>query len=346
MMASQRLSVPPGFPFFLVLLYGVVGVSYPAAYISFAVWGGVGCVATYFLARQLVSKRLSRWATLFAVFYPADLFGCSFFFSEVVFSPCLGIGVALFVHSIRKPTLWLLFIAGLFLGYATLTRPFGVLFLPLLVAYLFFSTPSRWLASLVFSVGFLAVILPWTVRNYLVFGKLVLIATNGGSTFYSANNDLVASKPRDYGNWVATTRLPGRDLIDAQPDEVSHDKKEWELGIDWVKSHPGKFIFLGGCKAIRFWLPFVNYPSFKVYPVINILSMTPFIILILLGIIRTLKSRTDRHAFAVLHLILLANLIMVVIFWGDPRFRDANVLPRQITSSLSCPSRCILNLRV
>src|SRR6476620_5987086 len=32
----------PGFPFVLALLYSMTGISYPAAYISFALWGGLG----------------------------------------------------------------------------------------------------------------------------------------------------------------------------------------------------------------------------------------------------------------------------------------------------------------
>jgi hypothetical protein len=163
------------------------------------------------------------------------------------------------------------------------------------------------------------------MRNYAVYGRLVLIATNGGSTFYGANNDLVAGSPKEYGNWVSTTRLSGRNLIDAQPDEVSHDKMEWKLGIDWVKEHPGTYVVLGFAKVARFWLPFIQYPSFKRYPVPNILLMTPLLLLVGIGIVRALIRREGRRAFALPHLTLFANMLMVVIFWGDPRFRDANV---------------------
>src|SRR5205823_2498456 len=137
-------------------------------------------------------------------------------------------------------------LAGLFLGYATLTRSFGILFLPVFGLYLLGLPPTRrgLIGAALFAVGFLLVIAPWTIRNARVHHRFVLIATNGGSTCYGANNDVVAGSPREYGNWVSTTQLAGRDLIEAQPDEVSHDKMEWKLGVEWVKQHPDKFALL------------------------------------------------------------------------------------------------------
>jgi hypothetical protein len=77
-------------------------------------------------------------------------------------------------------------------------------------------------------------------------------------------------------------------------------------------------------KVIRFWLPFVQWPSLKSYPVVNILSTAPFLLLVFAGLAVTLR-RKNRVRFAVPHLALLASLFMAVVFWGDPRFRDANV---------------------
>jgi 4-amino-4-deoxy-L-arabinose transferase-like glycosyltransferase len=314
----------PGFPFFLALLYAIVGVSYPAAYLSFAVWGAVGVVAAYLLTRELTHEQPARVAALVASVYPPNIYDCSCFFSEVVFAPCLGLGLWLLARHIRTGSKIDAVGCGLLLGYATLTRPFGLLFLPIFFLCICDVRPRGWRPALLYAASFMAVIVPWSVRNYLVHGQPVLIATNGGSTFYGANNDLVASNPKDYGNWVSTTRLPWRNLIDSQPNEVSHDKMEWKLGIEWTMKNPEKFAGLGVAKVVRFWLPFVSYPSFKRYPAVNILSTTPFLILILVGMARTIIRWDGRRAFAILHLAMIANLVMVVIFWGEPRFRDAN----------------------
>ncbi len=316
----------PGFPIWLACLYSLAGVNYGLAYCSFAVLGGLGAIATYLLGCELAGERVGRFSAILAMLYPGDIFACSYFFSESLFAPCLGFGLWFILRYVRSGGYTNLFFAGILLGYAALTRSFGILFLPIFVVYLLgrpISFRSARCAGL-FGLGFLCVIAPWTYRNFEVHHKFVLIATNGGSTFYGANNELVAASPREYGNWVSTTRLAGRDQIDAQPDEVAHDKMEWKLGVDWVKGNPDKFAILAPFKILRFWSPFVQWPSLKTYPVANIVSTTPFLVLIGIGIFRSLRGG-EQSKFAVLHLTLLANLAMVLIFWGDPRFRDANV---------------------
>jgi hypothetical protein len=55
------------------------------------------------------------------------------------------------------------------------------------------------------------------------------------------------------------------------------------------------------------------------------LSTTPFLLLIGIGILRTVATSAGRRTYMVCHLTLLASLAMVVLFWGEPRFRDANM---------------------
>jgi 4-amino-4-deoxy-L-arabinose transferase-like glycosyltransferase len=313
----------PGFPFALVAVYSLFGTSTINAYVFFALCGGLGAVSAYALGRELRGESFARWAALVAAIYPPDIYAWSYFFSEVVFAPTLGFGLALLARQPGRRAWLAALAAGLLLGYAALTRSFAVLFLPAFA--LFLAWRLRWRDAVLYSLGFLAVVLPWTARNYQAHGKFVLIATNGGSTFYGANNPVVNAVPKEWGNWVATNRLPGRAGIEAQPDEVSHDKEEFRLGVEWVKAHPLDFAKLGVFKLVRFGLPFVQWPSFKVYPVPNILFTLPFLIPTVVGIGHTLRTRDLRRQFAVCHITLACNLAMVVVFWGDPRFRDANV---------------------
>jgi 4-amino-4-deoxy-L-arabinose transferase-like glycosyltransferase len=329
----------PGFPLFLAAIYSLFGDSYKVAYISFACWGGIGVVFTFLLARELLSNRLAWYAGIFACLYPPDIFCCSYFYSEIVFSPLLGAGLYLLELYRKNGSRAAVFISGIVLGYAALARSFAILLLPLFALRLL-RTNGRpgFVTAAVFTVGFLAAIMPWTVRNYCVHHQFVLTATNGGSTFYGGNNPVVAGRVWEYGNWVSTTKLPGRDLIDAQPDEVSHDKMEWKLGIDWVSSHPAKFVVLGVFKEIRFWLPFCSYPSFKIYPIANITLTTPFLIFIFVGLFRSVRRYEDRRHFGFLHLTMIASFVMVFLFWGHPGFRDANAPVLMVYAALGFDS--------
>jgi hypothetical protein len=235
----------PGFPFFLACIYAVAGQCFVLAYVCFCMLGALSCLATYFLARELLNENLSRLAAMLAAVYPPNVHLAAEFLSENVFVPLLAVGVWLFIRHLKSGSLGCLALSGLSLGAATLVRPFGLLLLPLLLLVLGWNATQarsasagtvgtqarsasegarspRWRfglvwAGLVLAVTFLAVVLPWTARNYQVHGKPVLIATNGGSTFYGGNNARVVTEWREFGHWISTTELPGRDKIEARP---------------------------------------------------------------------------------------------------------------------------------
>ena len=78
--------------------------------------------------------------------------------------------------------------AGLTAGLAMLVRPAMLVFLPLAALWLIAHRRPALAAVLV--VTSLAAIAPWTVRNIRVYGTFVLIASEGGVTFWTGNHPL------------------------------------------------------------------------------------------------------------------------------------------------------------
>src|SRR5206468_2031675 len=109
-----------------------------------------------------------------------------------------------------------------------------------------------------------------------------LTTTNGGSTFYGGNNDRVAGETYSLGGWLSTTELPGRNQIEAAPDEVTHDRIEWRLGREWLSSHRSLLPKLLACKFLRLWLPDVDSKN-KKYVFMQMVTYGPFLMLFALG---------------------------------------------------------------
>ena len=83
--------------------------------------------------------------------------------------------------------------AGIFLGLSALTRTEMLIFAPIaLIWFIVVKGARKEYLGLIFTVLMIAVavILPWTVRNYLVCDKVVLVSSNGGVNFFIGNNPL------------------------------------------------------------------------------------------------------------------------------------------------------------
>jgi 4-amino-4-deoxy-L-arabinose transferase-like glycosyltransferase len=330
---------------FMAGLYALAGERSWLIYGASALLGGVSCFFAYRIARRLMDERAARLAGLLCVIYLPHAYFAVMFWSENLFVPLFTAAVWLLLDVVlamppRKPMptgspvsplspLWrqglYLILAGLLLGAAALTRPFALLAGPLFALVLIIHAGWRGLAaSAVLGLATVLVVAPWTYRNSQVHQRFVLIATNGGSTFYGGNNDRVVQEWRNFGSWLSTVDLPGRAEIEAAPDEVSHDAVEWRLGREWVINNPGAALLSVPLKLGRLavWLPdFDGGRSY--YIVVRAVGYVPFLVLIGIGVWRGRRLMTG-PGWWLLHVTVLATAVTAIIFWGSPRFRDAN----------------------
>jgi 4-amino-4-deoxy-L-arabinose transferase-like glycosyltransferase len=337
----------PGWPLFLAGLYSLAGPQPWVVYLANCVLGALSCLLAYLLARDLLgggatAEGPARAAGVLTALYVPHIWFATVFVSENLYVPCQALVVWLVVRLCRleasavlrtaakRKTFALACVAGLLLGWAVLTRPFALLLVPLLGAVLLYAGwragRLRPLAALVLPSAALAVMLPWTLRNYRVHGRAVLVATNGGSTFYGGNNGRVAREWRQLGSWLSTTELPGRERIAAQPDEVAHDQEEWRLGRRWLSEHPGSVPHLLACKLARLvvWLPDSDAGGPLTYA-LRAAGYFPFLVLVLVGAVRGLRrGGLGAPPWLAVHATLLATVLTALVFWGSPRFRDAN----------------------
>jgi Dolichyl-phosphate-mannose-protein mannosyltransferase len=318
----------PGWPLALAAVYWLFGQNYLLANLLSCAVGAATCLLAYAIARELNLGRAALWAGWLCAIYVPHIYFSTLFSSETLFAAVFGLCVWLFLCYLRSGSYPLLALAGLTLGYASLTRPVALLVAPPLLLILLYRTwrsdRHDWPSLPVFLITVAVVIVPWTLRTSMVHGRFVAIASNGGSTFYGGNNDRVLHEPRLWGGWVSTLHLPGRDRVDAQPDEVAHDDMEWELGLAWCRAHWTSLPVLAFFKLARLCLPDVASANLT-YDLLQLVAYTPFLLLYLFSL-PTLLTRPELRTLPwfTLHLIVLANILTALFFWGSPRFRDAN----------------------
>lgn len=248
----------PFYPYFLALIYTIFGHSYFIPRLIQTVIGAFTCLLVYALARQFFDESTARLAALFAAIYGMFIYfenELLITFSVIFFSLMTLVFLARATDSGKW---WHWFLAGVFCGLTAIARPNILLFCPLIPLWLLvrYTDSGRWLKSVrstvLVAVGALLIILPITLRNYVVGNDFVLISAQGGIAFQAGNNadfDGVFAVPsgadqvggtfwEDHCTYIAEQAL-GHAL---KPSEVS---RYWfDLGWDFIFQQPAEALKL------------------------------------------------------------------------------------------------------
>ena len=168
----------PGYLMLLASAFTIFGVSWWTAVGLNALLGGF---TTFFIYR-IGEKRIGRHAGLFAGVWFALTAHQILFTSFAIRDTLVTFLFTWFVHALVKPfwrmrtALWLAFLYSLLV----MTEPFFLVLLPVVLLYLaFFATHHRMLSFqyvVLFAAFFMFLNVPWTVRNYAVYGQFVPVS--------------------------------------------------------------------------------------------------------------------------------------------------------------------------
>jgi hypothetical protein len=253
---AQQFGRAPVYPLFLAIVGAGTTESHAAparVKVVQSIVGAIGVGLIGLLARRAAGPRAGVAAAAIAAVYPPLVWICAYVLSEALYST-LALLTALLLDTAldrtggvstaergRRGTA-IAAAAALTAGLAMLVRPAMLLFLPLGVWWLISLRRPSLAAVLV--VTSLAVITPWTVRNLRVYGTFVLIASEGGVTFWTGNHPLargegdLAANPEIKIAEIAFRRAhPGLTAEQLEPlyyrDAVQHIARHpiWWLGL-------------------------------------------------------------------------------------------------------------------
>lgn len=239
-----RAFFPPGMSLTLYIWYSLLGPSWWAGKLLNGLFGLAFILLVFDLTRRTVSPLASRWAAVLTtvmptlVFYTATL-GYEILLGVILLAVCdLALVVRLKSMSWRATLL-----LGMLLGFGALVKPICV-FVPVLLFLWWWSRSDlhMGLARTLMVMLFMAcTIMPWTWRNYRVFGEFVFISTNSGITLYAANNE------HSQGIAMPVKAVPGA------VDEVTADKVLRRKALQWIMHNPSAWLRLAVNKCMYTW---------------------------------------------------------------------------------------------
>lgn len=262
---------------------------------------------------------------IYFFYYAGALMTESFYIVAILCSVDLALGIA----QTERPRLGQWLLLGLALGLTVLLRQLFLLFIPFLLAWVWWAKrPSLLKLALPLLVVFL-LMLPWMVRNYLAFDQFVLLNTNSGYAFYWGNHPIYGTKfipilPEEMGTY--TDLLP-RDLLQQSLNEAALDSALLTRAIENIVADPGRYLLLSLSRIPPYFMFWPSADSGLVSNISRVGSFGLFLPLMLYGLWRTLRysfaSWSSRLAspFTLIYLFILAYTGIHVLTWTLVRYR-------------------------
>jgi 4-amino-4-deoxy-L-arabinose transferase-like glycosyltransferase len=318
---------PPGYPLFLALIYSIFDRNFIVVRIIQAFLGVVTCFITYLLGKKTFNENIGLLAAFLLSCYPGHLYMSWRLMPEIAYILVIAISILVTISLLEEPTNFYAAILGLLLGFSNLLKSNLIIFPVILVIFLGvkFWPPRKKLVSLVILLitSFLLVTLAGPIVNLMRLGKIVLLPTNAGHTLWWSNNPLAN------GYFIkAEQHIEGRTFIKQygfeeklqEANEIQKDRIYRQIAVLWIRDNPQKFFALCLKKlnnAFGFFPQAVVFEGNRLAKLGHILSFWFIFPFALGGIISSLYLRQPCAAY---YAILISYTLMVLIFYGTPRF--------------------------
>ena len=320
--------MPPGYVFFLAAMFSLFGeglFTFVLVQCVHALLGGLSCIGLCKLANTVFSKEVGAVSALLMASYPPLIYIVA---EAHPISIYILLNILLVLVLLRLPgnkrLSWIV-LAGVLAGILTLFRSEMSILVPLLALWLFFnlSNTQRIWKPVLFIVVAVLIIAPWTIRNYLVFHRLVPVHSCTGFDFSRGHNpDATGTGMSFSGEPIeGASGIPGvLEEIEALPLtddwEVKMDAIYLKAALKYISLHPFQTVKVTLMKFFYFWGIDITYPLAR-HPLYWVSWIFAFFLAIV-GIIRAVKGKIKA---SLLYLYLVFYTGIEMIFFVLPRHR-------------------------
>lgn len=248
----------PGYPIFIAFFLTLFGSPLVISFIQNII---AGFSAVLLFRIGLFFSRPVAWgAALLFAFDPAGLFYSNFILTEPLF---IFLALAAFYFAAIR---WWTFWPGIIIGFATMVRPIGIVFLPPIIIFYFFyhaySLKKAFFAGLLFVVGFAIIVGPWFLRNKIIFDRWELSSVlawqlyhSHAPHFYAYQNNISPKEAEDlfHERLIAIDPLE-EEARSGRVGSLWHAPYMWKVALDYIGEHPFRYAWFHAVKTIPFFL--------------------------------------------------------------------------------------------
>ena len=334
---AQQFGRAPGYPAFLAAIGagGAADATPPTVKIAQAGLGGLAVWMIGAIALAAAGGRAGAIAAGLAAIYPPLVWIGAYVLSESLFMP-MALGCVLLLHAARaradahratRAGGAMAVAAGLLTGVAILVRPGMLLFMPVVAAW--FLRRRRWSLALAFCVSAAVVVAPWTLRNAREYGRFVLVATEGGVTFWTGNHPLAIGE----GDLAANPAIKADEIAFRQAHAglgaAELEPLYYRAAFSRIGDAPGWWLRLLVKKAFYTVVPIG--PSYTLHSTRYFLaSVIPYALLAPVAVVGLFRLARRGGAATPLLLLALSVVMTSLVFFPQERFRIPVIDPTVI----------------
>jgi 4-amino-4-deoxy-L-arabinose transferase-like glycosyltransferase len=242
--AAPEVGMGPVYPFFLAAVYRTAGRSAVAVAIVQALAGATTVVLATVIGFWF-GRRVAIISGVLTALCPALIVYTGVMLTETLLALMLAVVVCLVGAVQRQPRITRAAMAGLALGVATLLRPECLLLLPLALIAIWWPGGGRRLAiALAVAIVACATIGVWTIRNYRVFHRPILVTAVGGEALWISTTG--------WDEWP--TNDPELQALVAGLDYVGQNEVLGRVAMENIRRDPWQYAAYCLRRIPAFWI--------------------------------------------------------------------------------------------
>ena len=162
----------------------------------------------------------------------------------------------------------------------------------------------------------LTCILPFTMRNYLVYGRFLLLNSNTGYAMYSAQHPMHGTRFQAY----AAAPVP-EDLLAAGMNEAELDSELMRRGLAFVLEDPRRYLLLSGSRLLDYFALLPEKSTSALHAVGRFVGFGLYGPFMAYGVVLSLARKELRAGASLALLFMLCYSTLHVFTWSMVRYR-------------------------
>ena len=333
-----QITIPPLNPLLLAFSYYLFGVGNLLVYrLIMALLGTAGCWLIFDVARRVFGDRIARLTLVVLAVYPALIYFTGVVLTETLFIFLFAALINVIIRFRERPQVILAVLGGACWTLGLLSKSTMAIMLPVgIVAIL---VPKRGVfkpkAAAVFLLTIAACLVPWVVRNYHIFGRVVVMPTKSWN-IWERNNyrfnerfhgeekearayEWLIGRPPFNVNKPETVQFP---QFAPDDDEVERNAKYVTLAKEFILANPGLYARLCVARFIEFFRILGRSRTSPIVTAARLLSYGIVLPFFVVGFFLSFKKTEylSRQKW-VLIAVLLVFVGLHVLTTAEPRYR-------------------------